>query len=115
MERLTEFLRNIDMIVRPRLHRRWLDAVKAQIVADTLLEAASVDAVARQYGMRTNHLFAARQGLAQQGLERGNGGSLRGRASWFCLLWLKNRALQRWSCARMSMWYLNLCSCRHWI
>ncbi len=38
MERSTEFLSNIDMVVGPRGHRRWPDAVKAQIVAETLVE-----------------------------------------------------------------------------
>ena len=95
MERSTEFLSNIDLVVGPRGHRRWPDAVKAQIVAETLVEGASVDAVARRYDMRANHLSFARQGLAQQGPERGNGGAWPGRVSWFCLLWLKNRALQR--------------------
>ena len=41
----TEFLSNIDMVVGPRGHRRWPDAVKAQIVAETLVEGASVGAV----------------------------------------------------------------------
>ena len=37
------------MVVGPRRHRRWPDAVKAQIVAETLVEGTSVDAVARRY------------------------------------------------------------------
>jgi len=56
MECSTEFLTDVGVVGGPRGHRRWPDALKARIVAETLVEGATVRDVAARFDLRPNHL-----------------------------------------------------------
>ena len=64
MDGTIEFL--TDTGAGRRRCRRWPEEVKARIVAETLVEGATVNAVAQQYGMRPNHLSEWRR-MAREG------------------------------------------------
>ena len=61
MEPSTEILSNVEVLPVSGGRRRWPDALKAQIVAETLEAGATVAGVSRRHGLNANQLSGWRR------------------------------------------------------
>ena len=61
MDTASEFLTKFGVVIGPRGQRRWPEALKAQIVEETLESGATVRGVAARPDLRPNHLSAWRR------------------------------------------------------
>ena len=62
--------RRIELLTGPGRRRRWSDAEKARIVAESLVPGACVSAVARKWHVAPQQVFGWRRSMGRDGLVR---------------------------------------------
>jgi transposase len=65
-ERSMEAVGFVELLAAPAAKRRWSDEAKGRIVAETLAPGVTVNEVAREHGLKANHLSSWRT-LARKG------------------------------------------------
>ena len=65
-ERSMEAVGFVELLAAPAAKRRWSDAAKGRMVAETLVPGVTVNEVAHRHGLKANHLSSWRT-LARQG------------------------------------------------